>query len=152
MGVVLQLPSDFLLLRLGTAAPHGSTPSLTRSSGAGDPLSGPAGKVGIFVASRLPRDCGRPARHSDPVHSAGFRHVSTPGRFGHRHRGGTQWTGAVSRVESHSSRMHTCRVSRYRARDTGQRSSRGHGLRRRTDELQRWATNLSRSPKEGNTL
>src|SRR5689334_8764198 len=32
LGVVLQLPGDLLLLRLGTAAPHGSTPSLTRSS------------------------------------------------------------------------------------------------------------------------
>src|ERR1700710_626615 len=29
MGVVLELPCNFLLLCLGTAAPHGSTPSLT---------------------------------------------------------------------------------------------------------------------------
>src|ERR1700744_4541433 len=33
MRVVLQLPGHFLLLSLRTAAPHGSTPSLTRSSG-----------------------------------------------------------------------------------------------------------------------
>src|SRR5262249_53053627 len=35
VSVIFQLPGHFLLLGLSTAAPHGSTPSLARSSGSG---------------------------------------------------------------------------------------------------------------------
>src|SRR5690348_8358292 len=51
MGAVLQLAGDFLLLCLRTAAPHGTTPSLARSSG-GQDLGPRAGKVVMSCSKR----------------------------------------------------------------------------------------------------
>ena len=74
LGVVLQFSGHFLLLGLRTAAPHGSTPSLARSSG-----------------GRLRRDAGqRPRRESCHVVRASVPRAEVPPHAGELLSGSVQ--------------------------------------------------------------